>query len=99
MARYLVKAVSYIDGRIVEPDEIVEYSGKVGPEDQHLELVDDASNKKQAKAETEQVDVDVRAEAIKAKLLDDGNNPIDDKTSMDVVTRKLAEYKQANVFR
>ena len=100
MAKYLVKATSYIDGRIVQEGEEVEFEGKVRPdEDDHLEIIDDAANKKKAKADAEKVDADVRAEAIKAKLLDDGNNPIDDKTPMDVVIRRLAEFKQANVFK
>ncbi len=99
MARYLVLAKAYIDGRIVEEGEEVEFAGKVREEDEHLSLIDGAANKSQAKADAEKVDADIRAEAIKAKLLDDGNKPIDDKTPMEIVARKLAEYKQANVFK
>ncbi|WP_448953069.1 hypothetical protein [Labrys neptuniae] len=99
MARYKVLAKAYIDGRIVEEGEEVEFSGKVRPEDEHLVPIDDTANKRQVKADAERVDTDVRAEAISLKLLDDGNQPIDANTAIDVVTRKLAEYKQANVFK
>ncbi len=99
MASYLVKATAYIDGKIVLEGETIEFAGKVRDEDEHLELVKDPANKRKAKEESDQTDADVRAEAIKAKLVDDGNHPISDNTPIDVVTRKLAEFKQANAFR
>ncbi|WP_448950596.1 hypothetical protein [Labrys neptuniae] len=99
MARYLVKAKAYIDGRIVEEGEEVELVGKVRPEDEHLVLVDDKANEREAEREAQDVDAEIRAAAIKARLTDDANAAIDAATPIEVVTRRLAEYKQANAFR
>ena len=99
MARYLVKAKAYVDGRIVEADEEVELVGKVREEDEHLELVPDKANEREARKEAEEVDAAIRAETIKAKLVDDAGAAIDEATPIEVVSRRLAEYKQANAFR
>ena len=99
MARYLVKAKAYVDGRIVEADEEVELIGKVREEDEHLELIPDKANEREARNEAEAVDAAIRAEAIKAKLVDDAGAAIDEVTPIEVVSRRLAEYKQANAFR
>lgn len=99
MARYLVKAKAYVDGRIVEADEEVELVGKVREEDEHLELIPDKANEREARNEAEAVDAEIRAEAIKAKLVDDAGGAIDEATPIEIVSRRLAEYKQANAFR
>ncbi|MDZ5453250.1 hypothetical protein [Labrys sp. ZIDIC5] len=99
MARYLVKAKAYVDGRIIEAGEEVELVGKVREEDEHLELVPDKANEREARKEAEDVDAALRAEAVKAKLVDDAGAAIDEATPIEVVSRRLAEYKQANAFR
>lgn len=100
MARYLVKATMFTD-RIVEAGEEIEFDGKVRDEDRHLELISTAENKKSAQADAKATDDAVRADAVKAKLTEDGKTdgkPIDKDTPMEIVEQRLADYKSANPF-
>lgn len=112
MAKYKVLQPSYIGGELIteqmisaagDKGIIVEYAGDVRPDvDVHLELVDEPKNKADAKADTQKADAALRADAIAAKLTEDGSpggKLIDDKTPMAVVTARLATFKQSNPFK
>lgn len=107
MALYKLIAPAYINDRFYSKEDIesagatgliVDYSGKVRPEDMHLQLVEGAANEKAAASDAKAQDDADRAAAIAAKLRDDDNNMIGKDTPMEVVIRKLAEFKQSNAF-
>jgi len=102
MARYLVLATAYIDGRIVEEGEEVDFAGKVRKEDAHLQLIKEPKNAKAAAEDAAATDDEVRAKAIDAKLTEDGTAEgklIDAVTPMDVVTVRLNDYLSSNPFK
>lgn len=102
MARYLVLATAYIDGRIVEEGEEVDFSGKVRKEDAHLQLIENPKNERLAEKEAQETDDEIRAKAISAKLTEDGTAEgklIDAETPMDVVTVRLNDYLSSNPFK
>lgn len=108
MARYKLLAPAYINERFYSEQEInaaeplggiiVDFSGEVREGiDTHLQLVEDARNKKQAEADAQAAQDADREAAIAAKLTEDGKpsgKPIDDKTPIDVVRAQLALFKQ-----
>lgn len=102
MAQYLVKDRFFDGMEVREPGETIEYTGLVrAGVDTHLELIDTPKNKAKADAEAKSAEDDDRLQAMEAKLTEDGKasgKPIDEKTPIDLVRLRLAEFKQGNSF-
>lgn len=94
MPRYRVVELSYIDERLLEPGQEVEFGGVAGP---NLELIEDGDKARAAAAARVKAALAAEAQALKATRPDadgkPGDQPIDGTESLEAIQLAIAAVK------